>query len=309
MYKVLICDPISEHAINVLKDRGFVVEYTQSPSPSELAQIIDQYDVIIVRSSTKVNREVLKRAKKLKVIARAGAGLDNIDVNYAEERGILVVNAPEALAVAVAEHTIALMLMLLRKEYEACKSLKEGRWIKKQLLGEELYGKTLGVIGLGRIGTEVAKRALAFGMKVLGYRRTRLREVSEKLKIEPAKSIDDVLQRSDIITLHVPLTPQTYHMISEREFSLMKQGVYIVNTSRGAVIDGRSLLKALNEGRVAGAALDVFEHEPPKEPWEWELIQHPKVIATPHIGSMAREAQERAGLIVVKKIVEALESL
>jgi len=304
LYKILVCDPISSKAIDLLRAHGFHIDFVKSPPPNVLSNIISEYDVIIVRSATKVTEQVIENAKKLKIIARAGAGLDNIAVEYALQREIKVINAPEALTIAVAEHTFALMLMLLRKEYEACKSLKDKKlWLKKQFLGEELYGKTLGIIGLGAIGGEVAKRALAFGMDVMGYRRTNLIKTAQRLGIRPAKNLSELLSSSDIITLHVPLTKETYHMIGWREISLMKKGVYIINTSRGAVIDGRSLLHALNVGHVAGAALDVFEHEPPKESWEWKLILHPRVIATPHIGSMTREAQEKAGLIVARKII------
>lgn len=308
MVRILICDPICEEALSLLKSKGYELIFAHSPPPEELKKMISDVDVIIVRSATKVTKEVIDRAKRLKIIARAGAGLDNIDVKYAISKGIKILRSPGALSIAVAELTIGLMIALLRKFHIADARLKEGKWLKHEFLGSELYGKTLGIIGLGNIGSEVALRAKAFGMRVIGYKRHNVEQVAKKLGIEPAFSLEDILKESDIITLHVPLTSETYHMISEREFNLMKDGVYVVNTSRGAVIDGRALLKALENGKVAGAALDVHEHEPPREEWEWRLIKHPRVIATPHIGSMTKEAQKRVGIMIAKKIIKTLEN-
>jgi len=301
-----VCDPISEDAILRLKSAGFDVDFVSSPPPEILKGIVYRYDAIIVRSSTKVTKDVIDAAKNLKVIARAGAGLDNIDVDYATMKGIKVISSPEALSIAVAELTIGLMISLVRGIHNACRLLKEGKWAKHQFLGEELYGKVLGIIGLGRIGSEVAKRAKAFGMSVIGYRRTKLKEVAKKLGITPASSLYDLLTKSDIISIHVPLTQETRHMISEKEFEIMKQGVYLINTSRGAVVDGKALLKALEREIVKGAALDVHEHEPPVEEWEWKLIKHPRVLPTPHIGSMTREAQRKAGFIIAEKLIKLL---
>ncbi len=309
MYRVLVCDPIAREAIDLLRKNNFKVDFVESPAPEELCRIIAAYDVIIVRSATKVTKEVIDRGEKLKIIARAGAGLDNIDVEHANKRKIKVINAPEALAVAVAEHTIALMLMLLRKEYHACRSLKEEKlWLKKKFLGEEAFGKTIGIIGLGRIGSEVAKRCKALGMRVLGYRRHKLEEKARELGIVAAPSLDFLLSESDIISIHVPLNKETFHMIGERELNLMRPNVYLINTSRGAVIDGKSLLRALENNRIAGVALDVFENEPPREPWEWKLITHPRVIVTPHIGAMTKESQRKTGLIIAQKIITTLST-
>lgn len=306
-YKVLICDPIAEEAVKILKKHGFEVAFADSPSPPELAKIICEYHVIIVRSATKVTREVIDHANALKIIARAGSGLDNIDVEYAKSKGIIVINSPEALATAVAELVFGLMLCLVRGIHIGWKGLCEGKWLKKKLLGTELRDKVLGVIGLGSVGSEVCRIAKGFQMKIVGYRRHHLEETCRALGIEPAKSIEDLVRRSDIITLHVPLTKETYHLIDEKMFKIMKRGVYIINTSRAEVIDGKALLRALDEGIVAGAALDVFTKEPPVEDWELRLINHPRVIATPHIGSMTKEAQRRAGLTIVQKIVSILE--
>ena len=306
MFRVLVCDPVDEAGLNLLRKRGLEIDIIETPTEDELKKLIKNYHVIIVRSATKVTPAVIDNAINLKIIARAGVGLDNIAVDYARKKGIKVVNAPESLSIAVAEHTILLILALSRHLFMACKTLKEGKWLKKKFMGEEIYGKTLGIIGLGKIGSEVAKRAKALGMEVIGYKRHNLEEVASKLFIKPAKSLEDLLSQSDIITLHVPLTKETYHMIDEKEFEIMKDGVLIVNTSRGAVINGRTLLKYLKNRKVRGAALDVYENEPPKEDWEWELIRHPNVIATPHIGSMTREAQRKASLIVAEKIFQEL---
>jgi len=234
--------------------------------------------------------------------------LDNIDVEKAKERGILVINTPTALSISVAELTIGLIIMLARNLFTACESMKRGLWLKHKLRGFELYEKTLGIIGLGSIGSEVAKRAKALGMRVLGYRRTRLLETAKRLGIT-ACSFERLLKESDFITIHVPLTPETFHMIGEKEIALMKDGVFLINTSRGAVVDGKSLLEALEIGKIAGAALDVFEHEPPREDWEFRLIRHPRVVATPHIGSMTIEAQRRASLMLVEKIIKVLGTI
>ena len=309
MARVLVCDPIADEAVIMLRGAGIRVDFVRSPPPSVLRSLVGPYDAIVVRSATKVTREVIDAAENLKVIARAGAGLDNIDVEYARSKGIEVISSPEALSVAVAELTMGLMICLMRRVCDASRSLKGGRWLKHEFLGAELYGKVLGIVGLGRIGSEVAKRAKAFGMRVIGYRRHRLEEVARQLGVEPAESLDDLLSRSDVISIHVPLTRETRHMIGEGELGLVKRGVFIVNTARGAVIDGKSLLRALDEGVVAGAALDVHEHEPPTEEWEWRLIRHPRVLPTPHIGSMTREAQRRAGVIIASKLIERLKSL
>ena len=304
--KVLVSDPISENAINLLKSKGLIVDEKPEISHEELKRIIEQYHVLIVRSRTKVTRDIIDSGRNLKIIARAGVGLDNIDVEYAKSKGITILNAPEAPTIAVAELTIGLMIAIARGICLGNMALKEGRWIKKQLMGFELYGKTLGIIGFGRIGKEVAKRAKAFGMNVIAISRRDISREARELGVEVAKDLDDLLRKSDIITLHVPLTPKTYHMIGEREFSIMKDGVVIINTARGAVIDGKALLKALKSGKVYAAGLDVYEHEPPQEDWEWELIRHPRVIAVPHIGAQTREAQEKAGMIIAEKILKTL---
>lgn len=265
----------------------------------ELCKEIEDCEVLIVRSSTKVTRRVIEAGKKLRMIARAGVGIDNIDVKAAEERGIRVVYAPEASKTAVAELVLGLMLCWARKIPQAYRELKEGRWEKEKFMGTELKGKTLGVVGVGRIGGEVALKALAFGMRVLGYDLVR----REEMEREGVKYVDlpTLLKESDFVTLHVPLTPQTERMIGERELSLMKPTAVLINTSRGKIVDERALLKALKEGRIAGACLDVFEEEPTKN---LELLTLPQVIPTPHLGASTLESQRNISLILSEKIRE-----
>jgi len=302
--RVLICDPLSEEAIKILKNKGFILDFADSPPPDQLANIIKGYDAIIVRSATKVTREVIDAGVNLKIIARAGTGLDNIDVKYAQKKNIAVINSPEGNANAVAELTIGLIFALLRMIPQAYVTLKEKKWMKRQFKGIELAGRTVGVIGLGNIGSIVALKLKCLGASVIGFKKHNVKEKARKLGIHPAKSLDSLLKESDIVTLHVPLTDETRHMIDYREFDLMKDEVYLVNTARGAIINGKALLENLNKGKVAGAALDVFENEPPKEPWEWELVRHPKVIAVPHIGAMTKEAQKKVGITIAKKLIE-----
>ncbi len=307
LIKILVCDSISEEAIKILEKTGYRVDIKPALPLDVLIKIVGEYDVIIVRGSTKVTPEVVNAGTKLKIIARAGSGLDNIAVDYAKERGIRILNAPEGNANAVAELTIGLILALLRKIPQANIMLRRGNWRRDLFKGLELRGKTVGVVGLGNIGTLVAEKLKCLGCRVIGFKRSNLREVASRLGIMPAKDLNHLLSLSDIITLHVPLTEETRHMIGEREFNTMKDGVFLVNTSRGQVIDGKALLKAINKGKVAGAALDVFWHEPPQEEWEWRLIKHPNVIAVPHIGSMTEEAERNVGLVIARKIIEALE--
>ncbi|RLE49704.1 MAG: 3-phosphoglycerate dehydrogenase [Candidatus Methanomethylicota archaeon] len=304
---VMVTDPIHEDGIKLLENEGFKVDLEYGISHYELKSKISNYEVLIVRSRTKVTRDIIYAANKLKVIGRAGVGLDNIDLKAAEERGIKVLSSPEAPSTAVAELVFGLILSLIRKIALCDKALKEGKWIKHEALGFELKGKTLGIIGLGRIGREVAIRARAFGMKVIYYDIIRPPpEVERDLNVEFVE-LNDLLRSSDIITIHVPLTPQTKHMISDEEFSLMKNDAILVNTSRGAVVDTKALLRALRMGKIGGACLDVFEHEPPSEDWEIELIRLPNVIATPHIGAMTIEAQRAASTILARKIISYLK--
>jgi D-3-phosphoglycerate dehydrogenase len=297
--KILICDPIDIEGPQRLRQQGFEVDSRPSIEQAELEKVISDYDALVVRSRTKVSNQLIKKGSRLKVIGRAGAGVDNIDVEAAKKRGIAILNTPEASADSVAELTIGLMLALSRNIPFADHSMKAGEWSKKKLEGSLLNGRTLGLIGLGNIGTKVAKIAKAFGMKILVTKRTPpSQELLELLegKFVPA---DELLKRSDIVSIHVPLTDQTVGMIGQKELSLMKKGAIVINTSRGGIIDEDALLNALRSGRLGGAGLDVYEVEPPKN---LELIQLPNVVCTPHIGAQTEEAQKAASVLLAEKI-------
>ncbi len=304
--RVLVCDPVHEEGIEKLRQSGFEVDVSPAISHEELKRAASNYDALIVRSRSHVTGDVIEAGKRLKAIGRAGAGLDNVDVKAAEEKGIAVLNTPEALADATAELTIGLMISLARSIPRADRTMKEGKWIKKELVGWQLRGKTLGVIGLGNVGERVARIAKAFGMKVL-IRDTKRNHPSPELSKElEAESVPfrEILQRSDIVTMHVPLTPQTHHMIGEKELQLMKNGAFLVNASRGSVVDERALLEALRSGKLGGAALDVYEVEPPRD---LTLVGMPNVVCTPHIGAQTEEAQKAASISIAEKIVHHFE--
>ncbi|WP_054841797.1 D-2-hydroxyacid dehydrogenase [Vulcanisaeta distributa] len=308
MVKALITDPVDEYIINELsRHGGVIVDYKPGINRDELLRIVSDYEILVVRSRTKVTREVIDAASKLKVIARAGVGLDNIDVNYARLKGIEVINAPEGSTQSVAELTIGLMIAAARLVALQDRLVKGGDWPKGKFMGTELFGKVLGIIGFGRIGQRVAELARAIGMKVQAYDIVDVRDRAVKLGVDFV-DFETIIRSSDFITIHVSLTPSAKHLIGEKEFQMMRDGVIIVNTSRGEVIDTKALLKALNDGKVAAAALDVLENEPPREPWELELIRHPRVIITPHIGAETREAQRRIAEILVSKVVNYIMS-
>ena len=302
--RILVCDPIHPDGVELLKNEGFSVDLRPGISHEELREAVGGYDALIVRGRTKVNREILEAGRRLKVVGRAGVGLDNIDLGAAKEMGITVLNTPEASTEAVAELVVGLMLSLARRIPYADTAMKEGRWAKKELMGWELRGKTLGIIGFGRIGRRVSEVAYALGMRILTYDVIEL--PAEALRKVEARQVplEEVLRESDVITLHVPLLPQTYHMIDEEKISMMKDGAYIVNASRGGVIDEKALLKALRDGKLAGAALDVYEVEPPTN---LELIRMPNVVCTPHIGAQTEEAQRQASVQIAQKIIRELK--
>ncbi|MFQ6037940.1 MAG: hydroxyacid dehydrogenase [Candidatus Aminicenantales bacterium] len=300
MKKVLVADPMNPEAFESLKAvPGIEVTLKTGMDESELVETIPEFHAAVVRSATKVTRRVIEAAENLELIVRAGIGLDNIDVEAAREKGIQVANTPAATTISVAEHTLGLMLGAVRNHGRANLSMKAHKWEKKVLSGTELYEKTLGIIGGGRIGLEVARRALAFGMKILVYD---IIQVQTDLDVQQV-SLDELLAQSDVITLHLPLNADTKHMISDEEFSKMKDGVIFVNASRGGIVDESALLTALESGKVRAAAIDVFEKEPPED---FTLVDHPNVTATPHIGAAAKEGQRRAGFEVVRIIRENL---
>lgn len=299
--KVLVCDKIHEAGLRKLRDAGFEVTVADGISHEELLRVVSEYDAIIVRSRTKVSRDIIEAAKKLKVIARAGAGTDNIDLNAAHERGVKVVCAGDAVTNATAELTIALMLALSRNICSLNDEMKRGGWPKGKYEGVELMGKTIGIIGVGRIGRRVAELAKAFGMEVLLNDVAPIPEEFLKKVSGRILPLIDLLKMSDYITLHVSLTPSTMKLLNKENMQFIKWGAFLVNTSRGAVIDEDALYEALVTGRLRGAALDVYSVEPPVNK---KLLELPNVICTPHIGAQTVEAQERASLEVASKIIE-----
>ncbi|MCD6357657.1 MAG: 3-phosphoglycerate dehydrogenase [Thermoprotei archaeon] len=309
--RVLVCDPMPPVFRELLEKEGLEVHEVRSPPPHVLRELVRGYDVLVVRSSTRVTAEVLEAGRRLKLVARAGSGLDNIDVEAAEALGIKVINVPEAVANAVAELTICLILSLLRMVPRAVESLKAGEWEKHKLVGRELEGMRVGVVGLGAVGSLVARKLKALGARVIGYRRNKrlLLEFSSKYGVEPAESLEDLLRRSELVTLHVPYNRETHHLLNRYSIRELPRGAYLVNTSRAWVVEGQALLEALEEGALEGAAIDVHYNEPPREEWEWRLIRHPRVIATPHIGAQTREARLRAAKALAAKILEEIRKL
>ncbi|EHR79484.1 2-hydroxyacid dehydrogenase [Thermococcus litoralis DSM 5473] len=302
--KVLVAAPLHEKAIEILKNAGLEVVYEEYPDQEKLKELVKDVSAIIVRSKPKVTKEIIDAASSLKVIARAGVGLDNIDVEYAKSKGIEIVNAPAASSRSVAELAIALIFNVARKVAFADRKMREGIWAKKQCMGFELEGKTLGVVGFGRIGYQVAKIANAIGMKLLLYdpypNEERAKEVGGRFV-----ELEELLRNSDVVTIHVPLLESTYHLINEEKLKLMKPTAILINTSRGPIVDTNALVKALQEGWIAGAGLDVFEEEP--LPKDHPLTKLDNVVLTPHIGASTVEAQERAGIEVAEKVVKILK--
>ncbi|OGQ04486.1 MAG: hypothetical protein A2W61_01815 [Deltaproteobacteria bacterium RIFCSPLOWO2_01_44_7] len=298
--KILVSDPLAEQAIQEMRNAGLDVTVKTGLKPQELAEIIAPYHILAVRSGTKVTAQVIEAARHLKMIVRAGVGLDNVDVEAARKHNIRIENTPHATTVSVAELTFALMLALARNIPQAYTSLRKGEWDRKTYQGIELKGKTLGIVGLGRIGQEVAKRAKAFGMTVISHDTAVDPEVAEALEIEHL-SLQEVVSQADMITIHLPLTDETHHLFNKALFKKMKKGIRLINPSRGGIVDEQALLEALQEGQVAGAAIDVFEVEPPQNN---PLLQMNQVISIPHIGAMTHEGQSRAGHETARIIIE-----
>jgi len=300
-YKILITDGLDEKGQSILRDSA-VVDDKSRISADDLLKAIPEYDALIVRGRTKVTASVIEAGSRLKVIGRAGVGVDNIDLEAAKAHNIAVVNAPVSTSLAVAELTFGLLLALAREIPRADSGMKQGKWLKKELEGVELNDKTLGLIGFGRIGVEVGKRAAAFGMNVIAYDPLISEDEIKKRGAEPA-SLQDLYAWSDFISLHMPLTVDTRDMVGQQAFSQMKDGVRIVCAARGGIINEDALLEALSSGKVAGAALDVFGSEPPGLT---ETVSHPRVIATPHIGAQTAEAQSRASEDIAHEVLAAL---
>jgi D-3-phosphoglycerate dehydrogenase / 2-oxoglutarate reductase len=299
---VLVAEPIAERGIELLR-REFDVELGYELDGDGLAERIAEFDALLIRSGTKVTAGLIERADRLKVVGRAGTGVDNVDIDAATKRGIVVVNAPESNSVAAAEHTLAMALAAARNVPQAHGSLVSGRWERSRFAGNELYGKTLGVIGFGRIGQLVAKRALAFEMEVVAYDKFVAAERFRELGVEGVDTTDELYSRSDIVTIHLPKTPETVNWIDAAALAKMKDGVRIVNCARGELVDLDALVAALDSGKVAGAALDVFPTEPLTE---HSLFGRDDVVVTPHLGASTAEAQDRAGVITAEQVRAAL---
>jgi len=300
--KVLICDHVEVE--NLALGAGVVVDYNPTITKEELLAVAGEYDAFIVRSRTKIDRAVLDKATRLKLVARPGTGLDNIDVEYAKSKGITVVNSPESLVEAVAEHVVLLMLALSRKLVVADVGTRAGKWEKNALMGKELKGRVLGIVGLGRIGRRIAEVSKTLGMSVLFYDVISIPpEVVAPLGAKVV-GLDELFQSSDYITLHVPMTSETAHMINTQRLNQMKKTAFLINTSRGGVIDEEALAAALQKGTIAGAALDVFEKEPPSGP----ILTAPNTILTPHIGGQTEEAQTNAIVVVGEKVRDFFSS-
>ena len=299
--RVLVTDPIAADGLDILREQHTVVVQT-GLTEAELVRQIGAYDALIVRSGTQVTRPVIQAGFHLQVIGRAGVGVDNIDLEAATERGVLVVNAPDGNSIAAAEHTIAVMLALARHIPQADSSLREHKWERKRFMGVEITGKTLGVIGMGRIGREVARRGRGLGMRVLAYDPYVSHDHAERLGVE-LRDLDHILARADFLTVHVPLTPTTRGLIGARELAMLKPSARVINCARGGIIDEAALNDALAQGLLAGAAFDVFSHEPPLDS---PLLDNAKVVVTPHLGASTHEAQVAVAVDVARQVLDVL---
>ena len=301
--KILVSDPISDKGVELLRaNPKFQVDVNTGLKEDQLLAIIGDYEALIVRSQTKVNQKVIDAAKKLRVVGRAGVGVDNVDVDAATRRGIIVMNTPGGNTISTAEHTFSMMTAMARKIPQAHGSMKAGKWDRKSFEGVELYNKTLGIVGLGRIGSEVARRAIAFGMRVLVYDPYLSLSRAKALQVEVVE-LDEIYAQADFITVHVPMTEQTRGMINKTTMAKMKKGVRLINCARGGIINETDLVEALKSGQVAGAALDVYETEPPKDS---PLLALDNVVMTPHLGASTQEAQESVGTEVAEQVAEVL---
>ena len=300
--KVLVSDSISPKGIEILKKAGLEVDVKTGLKPEELKKEISKYNALIVRSATKVTSDIISAAENLKVIGRAGSGLDNVDKDAATKRGIVVMNTPGGNTITTAEHTIALLVSMARQIPQATASMKAGRWEKKKFMGVELYNKTLGIIGFGNIGTHVARMAHGIGMNVIAYDPFLNEERAKNLGVKVVE-LDELIKKSDFITIHTPLTKETKGLINAERIALMKKEVRLINSARGGIVDEKALYDALKSGKVAAAALDVFEKEPPEGS---PLLELDNVVCTPHLGAASEEAQENVAIAVAEQIVDYL---
>ncbi len=300
--RVLVTEKLSSAGLDLLR-KDFQVDVRPDLATGALAGEIGPYDALVVRSQTRVGEDVLAAAEQLKVVARAGIGVDNVDVEAATRRGVLVVNAPQSNVVSAAEHTMALLLAQARNLPQADADLRAGRWERTKWQGVELQAKTLGVIGLGRVGALVSSRALAFGMRIIAYDPYVPSDRAKEMGVDLMPTLESLLVQADFVTIHLPRTPDTDGLLGERELSLMKRGARLVNTARGGIVDEHALAKAIEDGRLAGAALDVFAEEPATDS---PLFHHPNVVVTPHLGASTIEAQDKAGVTVAEMVRLAL---
>ncbi len=303
--KILIADALSDKALGILTAANLSADVKTGLKAEELQSIIGEYDAVVVRSATKITKDIIAKGDKLRVIGRAGIGVDNVDVQAATEKGIVVMNTPQGNALAAAEHTIGLMFAAARKIGIADRTMKQGKWEKKALMGVEVYGKTMGVIGIGNIGIIVAEKALALGMKVLAYDIFISKEFAASKGIELV-DLDTLLKESDFITVHVPLVKETRGLINKDAIAKMKKSVIIINVARGPVVNDGDLNEALRAGRIAGAALDVFNEEPP--PKDYPLVLCDNVVCTPHLGASTAEAQDKVAIDIANQIVDFFQN-
>jgi D-3-phosphoglycerate dehydrogenase len=301
--RVLVAEPLSETGLAVLRTAGLAADVRTDLTREALLAAIPDYDALVVRSATQVDRELLTAGRKLRVVGRAGVGLDNVDVKAATDRGVLVVNAPSGNVVSAAEHAIALLLALLRRIPEAQASLKAGEWKRTKFVGTELQGKAIGLVGLGQVGSRVAARLRPWNVRLLAFDPYVTPARAAELGVEPV-TLDALLAESDVVSLHAPGGAETKHLLGPAQFAKMKPGALLVNCARGALVDEAALVQALDAGRLAGAALDVFAVEPPKD---FALMKHPKVLCTPHLGASTVEAQDRVAVETVEMLSEALK--
>lgn len=303
-WRILVCDSINKKGVEILTKAGMIVDYQPEIESERLASIVREYDVLVVRSRTNASKDIIENGSSLKIIARVGVGLDNVDTNYAQSKQIEVINAPEAAMNAVPELVIGFMVSLARHIPHAHSELSKGNWIKKNLMGTELSGKYLGIVGVGNIGRNVGRIARSLRMNVIGYD---IYPISNEYVKEVGlinADLNTLVESSDFITIHIPLTPDSYHLFDRDLLSKMKDTSYIINTSRGGIVDETALYDLLKEGKISGAALDVFEIEPPTDR---RLLDMPNIVCTPHIGAQTREAQELAATVIAEKIIHSFQ--
>ena len=302
---VLICDPVDPILNKILQDNGFKIRYSPTITNKELELIIHDFDILIIRSRTKLTKKLIEKAHKCSIIARVGVGLDNIDLEAADKKNIDVINSAESASTAVAELVLCLLLSLSRQIIKADGSIRQNKWLKKELLGSELKGKYLGIIGLGNVGKRLSRLARGLNMNIIGYDINSIDDTYTREVGLIKTDFNTLLKSCDYISLHVPLMNSTYHMINQQKLSMMKKTAFLINTSRGGIIDEEALYLAIKNGDLAGAALDVFENEPISQT---KLTELPNVILTPHIGAQTQEAQLLAANVIAEKIIHRIKT-